>query len=118
MQVKNDQRGLGDKLNELRGLIHTNIHEIERLQCWLINLSTAFATNPLPDGWEVRIATQTGMPYWVDHISRQASCTPPDCKPDTKLSPFTLDTLPEYLTYSHNLTQLLDQLHALYLKKK
>jgi hypothetical protein len=89
------------------------------VQSYLINLKLAFNQHVLPPGWELRVATDTAVPYWVDHINRVASTLPPPRPltpplPDTEIrsgsSYPTLDTLPEYHIHVHKFTQLLDQL--------
>lgn len=62
-------------------IIHTNILQIIKqifdIQSYLINLRTAYNAHILPKGYEVRINIETGLPYWVDHMTKTTHTTPP-----------------------------------------
>lgn len=55
--------------------------EIYFLQSKLLNLRIAFLSHPLPTGWEVRVAEDTSLPYWVDHLNQRAQQSPPAAPP-------------------------------------
>lgn len=125
-------------IDSMSSQINQAIRKLYQLQSFLINLKTAFLAHPLPAGWEVRVASDTCLPYWVDHVNKVASTTPPPAiglsKPKVVVHSFssssgsiqetdayssivngdyTLDSLPEFAIHAHNMTQLLDQLDKL-----
>ncbi len=108
--------GLSQQIGQL-------IRDVYFHQSLLFNLKTAFdAHYPLPEGWELRVSTKSGIPYWVDHIQRKTSSAPPpivkqEAGKEMRARYRKIEHLPEYLLHSHRLTQLLDQLDACNLKR-
>eukprot|EP01038_Epipyxis_sp_PR26KG_P004254 gene4254-6033_t len=107
-------------VNDLSSSIDSIIHQLVHVQSLLINLNLAFAKHPLPEGWELRVRGDNAMPYWVDHNSQKTSNVPPEFPigntSNIRRSHFNIQTLPEYLIHSHQLTQLIDSLDNCNLK--
>ena len=65
-------------LNKINLQIKTLIDDIFIIQSYLINLTKAFQDfQILPQGFELRVAVDTGLPYWVDHMNKTSSSIPP-----------------------------------------
>jgi senataxin len=60
-------------LNSLKNLVR----EIQQVQSFLLNLTTAFNNHPLPFSWELRVNAETAIPYWVNHQAKATSHLPP-----------------------------------------
>lgn len=70
----------GDRAALVEYMSQSLIQIVENLNKYLIflrRLKQAYQSHALPKGWEVRIAMDTGHPYWVDHINRSTSAIPP-----------------------------------------
>eukprot|EP01039_Chlorochromonas_danica_P005350 gene5350-5886_t len=110
-----------DRLQDLHNEIRQRLKEIVNLQTMLINMKTAFERhNPLPEGWELRISSDTAQPYWVDHSNRMTSLVPPPVVINGRGGGGgyrSLRQLPEYRIFSHRFTHLLSQLENLQLKR-
>lgn len=106
-------------LSHVSDQIASIVKDIISLQSFLFNLRAAFQAHPLPQGFELRVASDTGLPYWVDHETKTVHQQPPildncNSRPKSELS---VETLPEYRSYSQTLTHLLDQLHRCHLRR-
>lgn len=92
-------------------------------QTILLNMKLCFDSHPLPAGWEIRVVFDNAQPYWVDHNTKSTFLTPPilltanTSKMDSPVSTYSLSSLPEYKIHAHTLTQLLEELGTLHLKK-
>ena len=98
------------------------VKEAMTVQSYLFNLKTAYdISKPLPPHYELRVSTDSGLPYWVDHLRKTTSLEPPNRikgetdEPQTQPT-YTFETLPEYIMHSHRMTQLVTELEALSLK--
>lgn len=106
-------KGRREALENLHKTMQNIVTDILHLQSYLINLEKAFALHPLPQGWELRINTETAMPYWVDHVNKTTSVEPPPSPPPPSSLPpslpptksphpvYTLKTLPEFNIFAH-----------------
>jgi energy-coupling factor transporter ATP-binding protein EcfA2 len=91
------------------------------LQTMLVNLQTAYAQcNPLPCYFELRVDAASGLPVWVDHLTKTTAATPPSLEVVQKRGAqyATIESLPDYILYSHRLTQLVAALDAVSAKRK
>jgi hypothetical protein len=62
-------KNIENRINILKSIednINALILEIFKVQSLMINLKLAFFSHVLPEGWELRVATDTGVPYWVN----------------------------------------------------
>ena len=101
------------------------VKEATTVQSYLFNLKTAYEiSKPLPPHFELRVSTESGIPYWVDHVRKTTSLEPPnrikretdDPRGQPNTIPYTYETLPEYIMHSHRMTQLITELESLNLK--
>lgn len=105
---------------QLDQLVQDTIRRLYHYQTILINMVVAFAQcNPLPEGWELRVNTQDAIPYWVDHRKKITSMHPPpaDAGRNARVGYRSIESLPEYLIYSHELTQCVNRLHEHHTKR-
>jgi senataxin len=110
-------------VEELNGQITNMIKELAFVQSMLVNLTTAYAQcNPLPKDFELRVDNKTGLPYWADHQLRTTTTSVPQArflKERGQSTQFTaIESLPDYILYSHRLTQLVTALDAASSKRK
>lgn len=108
------------KCEELGSLIQQCLLEVRNFHALLINLRTNFEIcRPLPEGWELCVAIENGLPYWVDHINRQTLMEPPPRlnEPTQRFGYERYDQLPEYGKYAHLFTQSLTRLEGFHAKK-
>lgn len=110
-------------VEQLNGQVTAMIKELAFLQTMLVNLNTAFAQcHPLPRDMELRVDAKTGLPVWVDHQLRATSTVPPSaelvCKRGGTTQYAMIEALPDYILYSHRLTQLVTALDAVGAKRK
>lgn len=61
--------------------------EVFQYQGLLLNLRLAFGNHALPPGWEIRVDSYSGAPYWVDHINECVSMAPPAPPPPEPEAP-------------------------------
>ena len=113
-EASNNRR---DSIDNLSAAITEMIKKIAFLQSMLVNLTTAFHQSaPLPDAFELRVDRVTGQPQWVDHHLRATSLSAPERKLVQVRGPSklygTLESLPDYIAYSHQLTQLLGAIES------
>jgi energy-coupling factor transporter ATP-binding protein EcfA2 len=115
-----DRREMIEKLN---GQVTAMITEIAFLQSMLVNLQLAYTQcNPLPAQFELRVDPKAGQPYWVDHHCKSTTLNAPTAKVLEvrgvgTVYP-TIETLPDYILYSHRLTQLVTAIDAASAKRK
>ena len=100
----------------LKRKLQESVKEISHLQTILLNLKHFFLQHPLNEGWELRVSSDNGQPYWVDHRNRCTSPHPPPFVPELDTAFPSLDTLPEYKSYAHAFVQLLEQLRVNFLR--
>lgn len=85
-------------------------------------LAAAFAQNPLPPGFELRVTSdEVPRAYFVNHFEQTTSFVPPpEPSPGASYATDypTLQTLPEYLSFAHQLTQSLEQFERANLRLK
>jgi hypothetical protein len=76
----------------------------------LVNLTLAYNSVTLPDNIELRVDSTSGVPQWVDHHTRTTALVPPDRKMLEKRGASrvygSIEMLPDYIAYSHQLTQV------------
>lgn len=65
-------------MSQISNEIISNIQQIYNIQSYLLNLKLAFQQHPLPANWELRVATDTYIPYWVNHTDRISTPYPPN----------------------------------------
>lgn len=112
-----------DELSRIVPQLNKQIEEllmlVMHLQSSLINLMIALQQcNPLPKGWELRVRTETAIPYWVNHIDQVTSSTPPieqakEAYRQGKISYVTLELLPSYIKQSREFLRRIQELYDL-----
>jgi senataxin len=112
-----------EMMERLSGQVTAMITEIAFLQSMLVNLQLAYSQcNPLPTHFELRVDQKTGQPYWVDHHCKSTTFNAPTAKVlearGAGTTYPTIETLPDYILYSHRLTQLVTAIDAASAKRK
>lgn len=127
--MKQEEQDISRSADRMSHLVDLNVQiskiiaDIVKCQTLLFDLKIAFDAHfPLPEGWELRMSTKTGLPYWVDHNLKRTSTTPPVIvKPEPGMPPRTrysrIDFLPEFIVHSHRMTQLIDNLDICNMKR-
>ena len=122
ININNNHERL-EYIQKLNKEITIMITELAYLQSLLVNLNKAYLLLPyLPENYELRVDFNNAQPYWVDHLLKTTSTTPPNGKIleiRGKNNLYnSIESLPEYIRYSHKLTQLIGNLDILSIKRK
>lgn len=104
-----------EAFSQLSAHICSIVNNISRLQHFLLVLKSAWsACCPLPPEWELRISCEQSQvaPYWVDHTNKRTQMHPPTVYSSQLTSSWkmTIEAMPEYIIYSEQLTEALEQL--------
>lgn len=122
ININNNHERL-EYIQKLNKEITIMITELAYLQSLLVNLNKAYLLLPyLPENYELRVDFNNAQPYWVDHLLKTTSTTPPNGKileiRGRNSLYNSIESLPEYIRYSHKLTQLIGNLDILSIKRK
>jgi hypothetical protein len=92
------------------------VNRLFHLQTILMNMMVAFSRcRPLPEYWELRVSRESAMPYWVNHEAKKNFEEVPQdavehAQRTKRYSYRSVESLPEYLIYSHEFTSTLNRL--------